>query len=158
MECKEIKKWLPGYPDADIPQEIAGQIDRHLKTCAACRREADLLIRSWESLDAWDEIEPDPSYVSRFWTRLAETETPLERFVGGIRRYCWQKNLVPVYAGVAVMLFVWMVALRIPSPPDTVPQEDFALIESIDLAENLDLLEDLDILEYLDVLENIDAG
>ncbi|MFA5261132.1 MAG: zf-HC2 domain-containing protein [Candidatus Omnitrophota bacterium] len=162
MKCDEIKKWLPGYPDAGIPEEIASQIAGHLNTCADCRKEHDLLARSWGALDAWDDIEPDPAYVSRFWTRLAgqSPETPLERFAAGIQRYFGRKVLLPVYAIVAMMLIVGLVALRIPSPGSravTVPSEDLKLIESADFAENLDMLEDLDFLEYLDVIEHMDA-
>lgn len=38
-QCALLKRWLPEYPDGDLPAFWRGRLQGHLEHCAACRRE-----------------------------------------------------------------------------------------------------------------------
>ncbi len=53
MDCESARRLLL---EADIPDLLAesdSELSRHLRTCAACRRAADLISRAERGLDAW---------------------------------------------------------------------------------------------------------
>jgi len=159
MECHEIKELIPAYSNKDVSQEDVLEIEQHLKDCEDCRNEYNLIVKSWNVLEAWKDVEPESGYVSRFWTRLSKEPTWVERF-GGMKDFLVRKSFVPAYAGALVMVLVGVLVFQSPllenRSSKALLEEDVAFVESLDLAENIDLLQAMDWLEDLEAIENFE--
>ncbi len=161
MKCHEIKELLPAYSNSDVSPEKAMEIGEHLKVCEDCLQEYNLIVKSWESLDVWPDIEPEEGYVSRFWTRLSAEQTWRERVMSGMKNLLAKRALVPAYAGTLVAVLVAFLYFQVPlsknRPPEMIIEEDVDFVESLELTEQMDILQEMDWLEDLDVIEKLDA-
>ena len=95
MECEEVEELLPAHLEGDLKDEIAGQVQDHLKSCPRCQKEAQLLNASWEALGAHENIEPSPDFRIRVWQRIEEEKD---------RHWVWfpWRQWAPVAAGLLV--------------------------------------------------------
>lgn len=79
MNCAAARDWLAEHALGVLAASDVGQLDRHLAWCAACRREADGLLRAAGSLAfAPAPAEPDPALEERVVQRL-RWEAPARR-------------------------------------------------------------------------------
>jgi|GEM_PF-4880001 len=72
MNCNDIKNLLPEYIADEIKGEVKHAVDRHLKSCAACRKEYESL-RAYFSLTSSLEKKKAPANF------LAELHTVIEK-------------------------------------------------------------------------------
>lgn len=64
MECQDVTEILNAWMDLELPAEQTARINRHLKTCRPCAREADALRMLAITLDAMPTI-PVPAQLVR---------------------------------------------------------------------------------------------
>ncbi len=153
MGCGRIRRELAAYVQGDLKVDRRDGIERHLEDCAGCRREAEMLRRSWSLLDAWTVGEPEPGYVSRFWKRMAaEAGT---RPSASVRREFW-----PRLAGVLVLTCVVAIGYTalwrgLPRYTESLVRQEAEreFLENLDFFEDFDLIVNLDEIEALDILD-----
>ena len=61
--CALIQRWLPAYPDGDLPSFWRGRIRSHLEGCPACREE----LAGLEEVVQRVKAAPDPDPGAAFW-------------------------------------------------------------------------------------------
>jgi anti-sigma factor RsiW len=66
MNCEEIGELLPDYLQGRLSPDHAGEVEKHLATCATCGEEAAL----WKKLALLPEEQPSPALESRFKAML----------------------------------------------------------------------------------------
>ena len=111
-----------------------------------------------------EEIQPEPGYVGRFWTKLSLEQSWQERLSKAIREGFTRRRLIPALATASVLIIVGSVALnnyyqlrKTDQILASLSQDDLAMVENIELAENFELIEEMDFLEDLDIIENLDV-
>lgn len=112
MGCLEIREKLLDYIEGNVSDNDKTVIGAHLETCPVCRKEYVAYNKSWEALDGWRDIEPDPAYKAHFWEGVRKRETGLLSWVNAM---CTKKNFVMAGCVIALMV-VAMLILK--------PQED----------------------------------
>ncbi len=160
MECSEIKRLLPLFVDDALEPEQRTDIQVHLSSCPECQKEFQAYRRSWEILDEAPELEPDPAYMSRFWTNLG-LRTPWYHTAGEfLRNKVMAPRIAPVWMTACLLLVLSVfIARQYWQIQETemlltsLPLEEVELIDNIEIAENYEIIEDLEVLENLEVLE-----
>lgn len=61
--CALIQRWLPAYPDGDLPSFWRARIRSHLKGCPACREE----LAGLEEVVRRVKAAPEPDQGEAFW-------------------------------------------------------------------------------------------
>ncbi len=164
MECKQVRQLMAVFLDGALKNDEIDAIGRHLESCEACRREAVKYHKSWDLLSTWNDIEPPPAYVSRFWTRLAGESPSGQGILGALKDILVPRKLVPVLGTLSVMVVVGFFVMnnyllskdaeRVLAKMD--PQE-FELVQNLELAQHFDVIENIDTIEDLEVIENLDS-
>ncbi len=163
MDCSEIKKLIPIFLDGELKASAHQRVESHFDTCAECRREARAIQNSWEMLGELDDIQPDPNYNTRFWTRVAEQTSWREKLFNEIKALFLNRRLVPALAAAGLILCVTLVATykyfqplqmdgRIAEFSDT----DLDFVDNFELVENFDLIRDIELLSDLEIIEMLD--
>lgn len=107
--CKSIQERLPAYSEDDLSAAEREAVDCHLGECEECRRELDLLIRAWDTLDLLgEELEPSALFRARVWERIRQEPPPtvFERFFGWLSPRFGQVGAT-MAAGVVVVSFMF---------------------------------------------------
>ena len=68
-QCALLQRWLPEYPEGDLPAFWKGRLKAHLDRCPACRAEHAALREVVEAIQTAPKVEPDPE----FWTEYQRT-------------------------------------------------------------------------------------
>lgn len=77
MNCHNAKERIPELADGTLPEAEAGELRRHLETCAACRAEFEELSRTLALLEALPAESPSPRLRENFNAMLrAEMAAP----------------------------------------------------------------------------------
>ncbi len=165
MKCKDIRNLLSLYLDDALDEAGREQVAAHLGDCADCRREAEILSKTWEMLGELDEIEPSPSYLSRFYGRLAERRSGDAPWVEAFRGFSFRRHLLPALTAACLVVVIGIGVVQVQLK--IVDQErhdavswnglDMELIESLELAENLELIHVLEFLPDLEVIQALDG-
>jgi len=164
MNCRKAKTLLIHLMGEDLAGEAAAEVRRHLRECPACRREWDLLVKSWELLDGYETPPVSHGFARSVMRRLGcETRvgvqtrhTPRWRFASRLL-----SGLAACLAAVATAGLLWQHLVRhdgtrgVPPAP-VVPDEE--IVRDLDVYENLDLLQRLSLLADLDVVERLDRS
>lgn len=165
MDCQEIKKLIPIYLDKELEPKESQQVKEHLSACSACQKEFEAFAESWAMLGELDEIRPQPGFVGRFWTKLAEEQSWQERILEVVKGGLLKQRLVPVLVTACLVVIVGSFSLyhywQIQGTNQilsSLSDEDLAMVENMELVENLDIIEEIDFLEDLDVIENLDIS
>lgn len=66
-QCALLQRWLPEYPDGDLPAFWKGRLQSHLEHCPACRQELAALKEVVAAIKAAPVAEPGPE----FWTEFS---------------------------------------------------------------------------------------
>ncbi|MCC6758482.1 MAG: zf-HC2 domain-containing protein [Candidatus Omnitrophica bacterium] len=163
MDCQQTKQRIPEWMDSALSAEEAAAVGQHLARCSECRTEFKTYAKAWNTLKAWPEAEPDPGYVSRFWTRLSLEKPWYERLLENLRPVVTDKWFAPAFVTVAMVILVGSMTLyntstvvKTESVISSLSADDIEFVENIELAENLDVIQNIDLLEDLDVIENLD--
>lgn len=163
MDCTDAHHLLPRHMDGELDEAERRRMEAHLDSCAACRREAEALTKSWEMLGELDEIEPNPFYVSRFFARVAEQTPRPAKLAGFLESLLAPRRLIPLLAAAGLVIFITISAHQILHRTDTAVAEnqlfeaDPEMVESIEVAENFDLINELDFLSDLELIQGLDG-
>ena len=68
--CALIQRWLPAYPDGDLPSFWKARLGSHLKRCAACREELAGLQEVVRLVQAAATPEQSPAFWQAFHQEL----------------------------------------------------------------------------------------
>ena len=165
MNCQNVKKIIPIFLDRELAADEQIFMEAHLKSCAACQKEVELYRRSWEMLKDVPQIQPEPAYVSRFWTRLAQEKTWHERLALNIREGLLKRNLVPAFVALCLLVAAGLFSVtnyfRIQDTEQILAEmseEEVELVENIELAQDFEIIADLELLEDLEILEYWDTA
>lgn len=74
MECGQIQKRMPAYVDGMDSPEERRLIDRHLPSCASCRKVLEEYQKNRERVRNLEEVEPPPGFAQRIMARVEEEE------------------------------------------------------------------------------------
>ncbi|MGE0489499.1 MAG: anti-sigma factor [Vulcanimicrobiota bacterium] len=110
--CNDIRRLLPAFSEDDLEADETQQVEAHLEKCAECQHELDLLIAAWEALDAWEGLEPSPTFRAQVWEKLRHEPVKTgwgERLEGwfGIR----------LAAGASMLITGFLVGSMLTAPP-----------------------------------------
>lgn len=64
--CALIQRWLPAYPDGDLPSFWRARIESHLQGCPACREELAGLGEVVRTIKAAASPDPEPAFWENF--------------------------------------------------------------------------------------------
>jgi hypothetical protein len=158
MRCDEAQRELLAGRAAVSSDEL----DRHVRECAECSALAGE-ERALDTLLALDQPHrPGPGFDTRFFARLDDERTANEKKRALFSMRMWLWALVPVAAGVALLIVP-----KVDKPPAAAPPEAHAppaLMEALSgaepddlaLASDLELLEDIDVVQRLEELEDFE--
>jgi anti-sigma factor RsiW len=65
-QCTLLQRWLPDYPDGDLPTWRKRWLEGHVAHCAACRQELAVLQEMVASLKAAPLADPDEEFWREF--------------------------------------------------------------------------------------------
>jgi hypothetical protein len=63
-QCTLLQRWLPEYPEGDLPAFWKGRLKAHLDRCPACRGEQAALREMVDAIQSAPKADPGPE----FWT------------------------------------------------------------------------------------------
>ncbi len=69
-QCALLQRWLPEYPDGDLPAFWKRRLDSHLEHCPKCRQELAALREVVAAIKAAPVVEPEPEFWSEFSREL----------------------------------------------------------------------------------------
>lgn len=142
-KCKKTRKYLSSFIEGEIAEELRLDIEAHLRACPGCRKEKELLARSWTILETWPAVEPSPDFKARFWQEVEALEH--RRKIPWSYLFKWR--LAPVLAAVFILILTGSLFFKIRT-------------ERINLVKEMELCQDLEIIENMDLLvdwENIEG-
>ena len=167
MDCGNIKKIIPDFLEGALGREGTEDVRAHLSKCPECQRAVAAYEKTWDMLGLCEEVEPDPGYVSRFWSRVSQKTPWYKRIIEAIRPKFSQmldKRLIPITATVCIVGIVGLFTLkttvhtqRTETLLTNLSVEEIEFIENIELVENLELIQDIEFYEDLEVIENWDS-
>lgn len=164
MNCRRIKKMFSAYLDGDLSTKERQTVENHLSSCAQCQREWRLYKKSWERLGQWENIEPHPYFISRFWTKIA-TKTPRhrrgrEKILTGGQMLFRRRRLVYVFATACLFFIISTVSVPIYLKHKStvllagLSEDAWAMVENYELLRDYEIVENIDFLEELYLREN----
>lgn len=162
MTCKTIRKFISLYLDNQLESKELEQVRQHTTGCADCQKELAAYEQSWQLLSEYKDIQPQPNFMGRFWTRVAAQKTWQEKFLEQWNFGVWQKSWAYVRVGLCLAVLVGSVVLwqnKNKASSELLANmgvENLEMLENFELAEKLDVITDMDFYEDLDVIENLE--
>lgn len=122
--CALIQRWLPAYPDGDLPAFWRGIIKSHLKGCPACREE----LAGLEEVVRRVKAVPEPDPGADFWESFnRELHLKLAQSMPAPRPSRFSKIPYLVGAPALAVLLIWVaVGYLKPERPVLAPQPQVA--------------------------------
>jgi len=184
-ECRNVRALLSRLLDNDLPDEVRLAVEAHLRRCAACRREHELLVASWELLDSYEAPQVSDGFTASLMQRVRSERSdpwardPRPRLRQRRRRLAWAMAAAVLAAAGIGAVWGWIkvqrgtgatiaakadtrtVATTSPPPAPRVAVRqvtDEELIRDLEIYENLELLRKLELLSDLDVVEKLDGA
>lgn len=103
-QCALLKRWLPEYPDGDLPAFWQARLKSHLARCPACRQELAALQEVVRALQAAPAAAPGPEFWAEFDREL---HLKLAHAAPGAPRPRGYKLLYLVGAPALAVLALW---------------------------------------------------
>ncbi|MGD1049007.1 MAG: zf-HC2 domain-containing protein [Candidatus Krumholzibacteriaceae bacterium] len=101
MDCGEFRKMISRRIDGAIESDGCPELDRHLDSCARCRRFAELSLAGLAIHRSMTEVDPPRFMVSSIMAAV-------EARPGTEWRRGWLRFAVPAAAAAAAVLGVWI--------------------------------------------------
>ena len=163
MDCQKIQKLIPLYLDAKLEDRESQTVREHLKDCPHCQNELALFEKSWNLLSKWEDVEPDPGYTSRFWTRLSSERAWYEQLLLNFKEFFAMKKRPLAWATASVAIIVcvltfssYLMKIKTNNTLTAMNPQELELLAELELAQNLDIIENIDWLEDWEVIEDLD--
>jgi hypothetical protein len=106
MECRGIKELIVRYSSDDIEEAEKVIVDEHIRDCSGCEQYFLRSEKLWDTLDAWDEIEPEGEFVTKFWNNVSVEEDKAKTGFFG-----WLKGFKPNLAVSGALATVFIVGI-----------------------------------------------
>jgi len=74
MKCKRIRRKLVAYLDGELREKQELSIKEHLTKCRQCKKEADLLSKSFCLLKGQEHLKPSEDFLANLWERIYSLE------------------------------------------------------------------------------------
>lgn len=164
MECHDIKEIMAPFLSGEVQGSQADEVRAHLMHCEECRQELDAYKGTWDLLASWEDEDPAPGYISRFWTRVALERSWLEKFQDAFGEIFTVKRLVPAVSVMCALLLVGTFAMRTTQTHQTemlltdLTLEEIEFVENLEFAENLEMLGEMEMLEEMDILDEVSSN
>ena len=132
-QCALLQRWLPEYPDGDLPEWGKRWLQAHVGQCAACRREVEKLREVVTAIQAVPAKEPGPEFWRDFSRDMhlklvqAAQESVLPEPEPSGRRWYRLPYLVGVPA--LAVLLLW-VAVQLTGPGNLVQKQALVMPEA----------------------------
>lgn len=129
-QCALLQRWLPEYPDGDLPAFWKARLRSHLEHCGNCRQELAALQGVVEAIKASPVADPGPEFWGEFSRELhlklaqAAQESQAAPEAGG-----WKFSRIGYILGVPALavLLLWAITyIRNPERPVLTPQPQVA--------------------------------
>ncbi len=164
MDCQKIQKLIPLYLDANLEDRESQTVREHLKDCPHCQNELDLFEKSWDLLSKWEDVEPDPGYTSRFWTRLSSERAWHEQLLVNFKEFFAMKKRPLAWATASVAAIVcaltfsnYLMTFKTNNKLAVMNPQELELLAELELVQDLDIIENIDWLEDWEVIEDFDT-
>lgn len=164
MNTTEFKKLIPLYLEDMLSDSQKEAFEAYLSRSKAAKDEFALYEKSWEFLGEWEDVEPQPNYMSRFWTELSVRTSWYEKIYVSIRENLLDRSMVaPAFVTACLVLVMGVLSLhnyRQIQKSDQIlanmSVDELEVVENIDLVKDYDIIEDIDFLADLEIIENIE--
>ncbi|MDQ7793463.1 MAG: zf-HC2 domain-containing protein [bacterium] len=70
MNCRGIRQWLHSYLDARVDPNQERMIERHIRSCAHCRRRLVELARAVNLMEDQQLVGPGPDFLRKVFAGL----------------------------------------------------------------------------------------
>jgi predicted anti-sigma-YlaC factor YlaD len=139
MKCKRIRRKLVAYLDGELEEKQKLSIKEHLTKCRQCKKEADLLKKSFYLLKDQQRLKPSQGFEASLWERIhsLEEKQPLPQAI--FRRLVHAALPAAVTAALIIGIVVGRSVEKI-IPSQTVKLEEERYLTSIGLDSFQDLL------------------
>ena len=74
MKCKKVRRKLVAYLDGELKEKQNFLIEEHLSKCAECRKEVDLLSRTFYFLKNQEHPKLPEDFEANLWRRIYSQE------------------------------------------------------------------------------------
>jgi len=130
-QCDLLQRWLPEYPDGDLPGFWKRRLGSHLEHCAGCRQELASLREIVAAIKAAPVAEPEPEFWSEFsrdlHLKLARVAQETQGAPAAAPRSWWTRLPYLVGAPALAVLALWVVTYYSnPEGPALAPQPQMA--------------------------------
>ncbi len=162
MDCQHVREKIALWMDGALANEEAAAVGQHFTGCKSCRDELKAYTKAWNALKSWPDLEPNPGYVSRFWTRLSRQEPWYVRIWKFWKPILTDRFFAPglatallVIITASIIFYNTFSATQTETLISSLTADDIEFVENIEIAENYDVIQNIDLLEDLDVIENM---
>ncbi len=101
MKCREVKRKLSAYMDGELNLHEKKMVETHLRSCAKCQHELEILKETWEEMGTLPLPDPDPYFYARLKARMKAREKK--------RKASWvEQVLIPASAVAVIVLGVFI--------------------------------------------------
>lgn len=130
-QCALLQRWLPEYPDGDLPGWGKRWLTAHVAQCADCRRELAELREVVTAIQTAPITEPGQDFWSDFSRdmHLRLVQAAQENVLPQAPERRWFKLPYLVGAPVLAVLLLW-VAVQLTGPGNTVPGQALVMPEA----------------------------
>jgi hypothetical protein len=132
-QCALLQRWLPEYPDGDLPAFWKGRLQSHLEHCPACRQELAALKEVVAAIKAAPVAEPGPEFWTEFsrelHLKLAQVAHETQQAPPASQRSSRWWSRLPYLLGAPALavLFLWVATyFTNPERPALVPPPQVA--------------------------------
>jgi len=129
-ECALLQRWLPEYPDGDLPALPKRWLKAHMARCAACRRDWAGLRETVSAIEATPVADPGPEFWTQFSRELhvklaqAAQANPADPAPTSIRRFNLPYLLgAPVLAVLLLWVAVYYTGSGSPGPDQNLARQ-----------------------------------
>lgn len=169
MNCAKLKNLLPAFLEGGLSGSCKEELEAHLKTCAACQKEKDLFLQSWQMLDNYALPKLKDDFTASLMRKIHQEQTEIINV--RYQRPWWfvLRPVVPVLASIIILLLTVPLFRKKPAvdtnlvkltppPVDRIVTavNDEEIIKNLDIFENTDLLTNIQFLSELEVVEDLD--
>jgi len=133
-QCTLLQRWLPEYPEGDLPAFWKGRLKSHLDRCPACRAEQAALRQVVEAIQSVPKADLGPEFWSEFSREmhLKLVRAAQEGQMAPARSVWWGRIPYLVGAPALAALLLWVaVGYLNPERPGLTPAPQVAQQESV---------------------------
>ena len=156
MNCPiEKSAELLAFSTQKLAAPEAAKLQRHIESCAGCRKFVANQRAVWQALDAWEAPPITADFDRRLYQRIEQDASWWDRWAGPWRVFFVRQG-IPIAATACLIVVAGWVSQR---PPDVAePRQTHAVVESLQADQVDHALDDLQMLGEFTSAARSDAG